>query len=58
MFKVFLISIVVVPVLLGMQAARARHGRRGLAMLLAAFFAYDVLYLLMLYYLRFRWSAG
>ena len=55
MFKILLISIVIVPVLLGMQAARTRNGQRGLLLLLASVFTYDVLYMLMLYYLRVRW---
>lgn len=53
MFKLLLISIVIVPVLLGMQAARGRRGRHGL--LFALVLTYDVLYWLMLYYLRVRW---
>jgi hypothetical protein len=55
MFKVLLISVVLVPVLIGMLGGRARDGRRGLALVLGLFFTYDVLYLLMLYYLRVRW---
>jgi len=55
MFKLLLISIVIVPVLLGVQAAKSPGGRRGLLLLLALLLTYDVLYLLMLYYLRVRW---
>jgi len=55
MFKSLLISIVIVPVLLGMQAARSRREERGLLQLLASVLAYNVLYMLMLYYLRRRW---
>lgn len=54
MFKLLLISIVIVPVLLGVQAAR-NNGRRGLVVLFALVLSYNVLYLLMLYYLRIRW---
>ena len=54
MFKLFLISIVAAPVLLGMLAARAAK-RRGIWVLLAGLAAYDILYVLMLYYLRVRW---
>ena len=57
MFKLLLISIVVVPVLLGMQAAARRKGRRGLSLFLGLVLAYDVFYWLMLYYLRLRWVA-
>ena len=53
MFKLLLISIVIAPVLLGMQAARTgARRRRGLVLLLALVLTYDVLYMLMLYYLR------
>jgi hypothetical protein len=55
MFKLLLISIVIVPVLLGMQADRSGRGRHGLGLLLALVLAYDVAYWLMLYYLRVRW---
>ena len=55
LFKLFLISIVLVPVLIGMRAARSRGRRHGVSVLLAALVTYDVLYLLMLYYVRVRW---
>ncbi|HXB57376.1 MAG TPA: hypothetical protein VN461_21625 [Vicinamibacteria bacterium] len=55
MFKLLLISIVMVPVLLGMQTAKSRSERRGLSILLALMLTYDVLYVLMLFYLRVRW---
>jgi hypothetical protein len=54
-FKILLISIVIVPVLLAMQAAKSRNAPRGLFLLLVLVLVYDVLYMLMLYYLRFRW---
>jgi hypothetical protein len=54
MFKLMLISIVVVPVLLAMAAARL-PARRGVVALLALVIAYNVFYVLMLYYLRVRW---
>jgi inner membrane protein involved in colicin E2 resistance len=57
MFKLMLISIVILPVLLGMQAAKVRSRQRGLLLTVALVLAYDVLYLLMLYYLRVRWAA-
>ena len=57
MFKLLLISIVVAPVLLGMRAAASRSRRRGLLMLVASVLVYDVLWVLMLYYLRIRWVA-
>ncbi len=55
MFKSLLISVVAVPVLLGMLAARSRREGRGLAQLLVCLFAYNLLYMIMLYYLRRRW---
>jgi hypothetical protein len=58
MFSLFLISIVVVPVLLGMQVAKVPSRRRGLLLLLILVLAYDVVYVLMLYYLRVRWLGG
>jgi len=55
MFKALLISIVIVPVLLAMVAARSRRERTGLVRLLAFVLAYGALFVLMLYYLRHRW---
>jgi hypothetical protein len=55
MFKLLLISIVVVPVLLGIWTAAARSRRRGSLMLLAFVLGYDALYFLLLYYVRMRW---
>jgi len=55
MFKGLLASVVIVHVLLGMQAATSRRLQRGLLQLLAFVLAYDVLYVLMLYFLRYRW---
>jgi hypothetical protein len=55
MFKLLLISIVVVPVLIGMRAAIGRRGQRGLSLLLAVLLGYDLFYLVLLYYVRLRW---
>jgi hypothetical protein len=55
MFPLLLISIVVVPVVLAMRMAGRRDKRRGLFLLVGFLLAYDVLYLLLLYYLRVRW---
>lgn len=52
--KALLLSIVFVPVLLGMWAASARRARSGLARLLAAMLAFDVLYAAFLYYVFLR----
>jgi hypothetical protein len=55
MFSRFLITIVLVPVLLGMFAARGRSAQQRLLQLLAFVAVYDVLYMFVLYYLRYRW---
>ena len=55
MFKAVLISVVIVPVILGMQAGTSRRVRRGAPLLLAFLLAYDVMYVALLYYLRRRW---
>jgi hypothetical protein len=55
MFKFLLISIVLVPVLLGINAATTRRGPRGLRPLLAGLAVYNVLWLSMLYFLKLRW---
>jgi len=58
MFKLLLISIVVVPVLLAVQAAGNERRRQGPIVLMAVVLAYDVLYMAMLYYLRVRWVGA
>ena len=55
MFKLLLISVVIVPVFLGMLVASRVGARRGLPALIALFLAYDIGFLFMLYYLRLRW---
>jgi hypothetical protein len=55
MFKLLLITVVAVPVLLGMYAATVRSRRHGLVLMLALVLVYDVLYMAMLYYVRIRW---
>lgn len=55
MFNWFLRSIVIVPVLLGIFAARTRRLRVGLLQLVALVVVYDFLFILLLYYLRDRW---
>lgn len=55
MFKLLIITVVIVPVLLGMYAARRRRLRQGLVLFVALVLTFDLFYLLMLYYLRFRW---
>lgn len=55
MFKLLLISVVLVPVLLAIQASKKRSLRRGFFLLLGFVLAYDVFYFLLLYYVRLRW---
>ena len=55
MFTILLASIVIVPVLLAMRLAAGRKVRQGLAILAGLVLTYDVLYVLMLYYLRRHW---
>ena len=55
MFSRFLITIVLVPVVLGMIAARGRTAQQRLLQLLAYIAVYDILYMFVLYYLRYRW---
>jgi len=54
-FKYLLISIVIVPVLLGIKAADIRSGSRGLRVLIGAWGLYGTLWLAMLYYLKHHW---
>ena len=55
MFKYLLMSIVIVPVLLGMKAATDRSGPNGLRILLAGWVLYGLLWFSMLYFLKDRW---
>jgi hypothetical protein len=54
MFKWALISVVLMPVLIGVLSARNRP-RTGLVVLLAVVFLYDLFYVVLMYYLRVRW---
>ena len=55
MFKALLNSIVIVPIVLALLAATSRRPRTGLPLLLGSVLAYNLLFLLMLYYLHRRW---
>lgn len=55
MFQNFLISIVIVPVLLGVFAASYREGALARPLLRVGWTMYGVLWFGMLYYLRYRW---
>lgn len=54
MRKVVLISVVLVPVLLGLYAGMSRSGRRGLVRLVTLVLLFDTLYALTLYYVYLR----
>ena len=56
MFQFFMISIVVMPILIGVYAARGRERRRSRRKLTGAWVTYALLWICVLYYLRFRWS--
>jgi hypothetical protein len=55
MGKAFLMSVVIVPVLLGMHAANSRGLRRGFWRVIVSVLVFDILYLVALYVLRRRW---
>ena len=55
MFKLLLVSVVLVPVAIGVLAAARLGQRRGFVALLALVFAFDLFFILMLYFLRYRW---
>jgi hypothetical protein len=54
-FSFALISVVVAPVIFGMLAARARRRSGAYVHLLVLLGGYDILYMFLLYYLRYRW---
>ena len=56
MFKALLNAVVIVPVLMGILAARTRHRQRGLLQLVAFTLASAVFYMLLMYYLHFKWG--
>jgi hypothetical protein len=55
LFKLFLISVVVVPVLFGVLTAASRQQWEGLLRLVVLLVVFDTAYIAMLYYLRIRW---
>jgi hypothetical protein len=54
-FEWLLMSVVAVPVLLGLVAATGRRSRGALLWMIALVLLYDLFYLCLLYYLRHRW---
>jgi hypothetical protein len=55
-FKYFLISVVIAPLLLGVLAVRGPDEARNRVMLRTTWLSYAVLWFCVLYYLRHRWS--
>lgn len=55
MFRYFLTSIIIVPVLLGVFAANYRGGAHSGQLMRVGWMVYGVLWFGMLYYLRHRW---
>jgi len=55
MFNWFFRSVMIVPVILGILAARQRRLQMSVTYLLAMVVVYDFLFILLLYYLRRRW---
>jgi hypothetical protein len=53
--KWLLMSVMVVPILLGVLPARGR-GRRGLLVVIGAVLAFDLFYVLVLYTLDYKWG--
>jgi hypothetical protein len=58
MFARLLVTIVLIPVVLGIIAAGSRRVRNRFLYLLALVAVFDVLYLFLMYYLRYRWVGG
>ena len=56
MFKYFLISIVIAPLLLGVSAAKGRSAGRSRSALRVGWVVYALLWFGVLYYLRYRWG--
>ena len=56
MFKYLLISIALVPLLVGIRAANKGDVQRRRSALRVAWVLYATLWFGLLYYLRFRWS--
>ncbi len=55
LLKLLLMSLVFAPVMLGIWMASSRRGRQGFPLLVGVLFIYSVFYLLLLYFVRYRW---
>ena len=56
MFKYFLISVVIAPLLIGVTAVKGRDGNGDRSALRITWIVYAILWFGVLYYLRYRWS--
>ena len=56
MFKYLIVSVVLVPVLLGIFAANQRDAYTGRLVLRAGWVAFGIFWIALLHYLRFRWQ--
>jgi hypothetical protein len=56
MFQNFIISFTILPILVGMLAAKGRGGARDRAAVRVGWIVYAVLWFGALYYLRYRWT--
>lgn len=55
MFKYFMISIAIAPILLGVSAAKGSDSGRNLSALRIGWVVYAIFWIGVLYYLRYRW---
>jgi hypothetical protein len=55
-FELFMISVTIVPILLGVSAAKGRAGKPNPKMLRVGWIVYAVLWFGSLYLLRYRWA--
>jgi len=58
MFPALMMSMVIVPVILGTMVGKRRRRRHAFGLLLGLMVVYDTFYMLMLFYLRVRWVGG
>jgi hypothetical protein len=55
-FELFMISVTIVPILLGVSAAKGRAGKPNPKMLRIGWILYVLLWFGSLYFLRYRWA--
>jgi hypothetical protein len=57
LFKNLVISIVVLPILLGVLTATNRRGPRTMSVLVAVYVVYCAFFVFLLHFLYYRWGA-